>query len=341
MSKKPQQLCSPIYPALHIKCQLRPPHCLIHWVSDWPAAVPPTSCCVLDTCGWTVSTKCLVNRCDSLHWWCFLLSGSVRLCVRLSLLFFLSSLGRSLPVCPCFFVYGPRRRSLPVGPWIRVGRAVLDPHRGPATAGVVRALGVGRGPVAVTAFAAWWRGAARPGAGRRSRATCMPEAFGLASEWRMVTGKGEGGGEGREGGGKHEGLQWAQEQHGVEIKEECESHEWHCCMFFPQHGYEATCDMCRWRQCKDGGTSCDVWGTLEVSTETTPSSLTHQQIAILCLLPNIQQLMWGQTQTKWIHSVILFLRRRQFTEGCDSLRNFKRGRCSQKIFRNSLFIHLM
>lgn len=75
----------------------------------------------------------------------------------------------------------------PVGPWIRVGRAVLDPRRGPGTAGVVLALGLGRGPVAVTAFGAWWRGAARPGGGRHSRATCMPEACGLASEWRMVT----------------------------------------------------------------------------------------------------------------------------------------------------------
>lgn len=39
----------------------------------------------------------------------------------------------------------------------------------------------------------------------------MPEACGLASEWRMVTW------------GTHEGLQWAQQQHGVDIKELCTS----------------------------------------------------------------------------------------------------------------------
>lgn len=38
----------------------------------------------------------------------------------------------------------------------------------------------------------------------------MPEAYGLASEWRMVTG------------GTHEGLQWARQQHGVDIKGEYE-----------------------------------------------------------------------------------------------------------------------
>ena len=38
----------------------------------------------------------------------------------------------------------------------------------------------------------------------------MPEAYGLASEWRMVTGV------------THEGQQGAQQQHGVDIKKECE-----------------------------------------------------------------------------------------------------------------------
>lgn len=38
----------------------------------------------------------------------------------------------------------------------------------------------------------------------------MPEAYGLASEWCILTG------------GTHEGEQWAQLQHGVDIKQECE-----------------------------------------------------------------------------------------------------------------------
>lgn len=109
---------------------------------------------------------------------------------------------------------------LQVGLWIRVGRVVLDPHQGPVTAGLALALGQGRVQVAATAFEAWWRGAAKPGAGRRSRATCMPEAFGLASEWRMVTL------------GTHEGQQvgttraWC----GLKKKKDVSYHECRCCM---------------------------------------------------------------------------------------------------------------
>lgn len=137
----------------------------------------------------------------------------VRPCVCLSVCPSLS-LSLSLLVLPfCLSMFLCLRSTAlfqTVGPWIRVGRAVLDPRRGPATAGVVLALGLGQGPVAVTAFGAWWRGEAKLGGGRQSRATCMPEAYGLASEWRMATG------------GTHEGLQWAQQQHGVDIKEENE-----------------------------------------------------------------------------------------------------------------------
>lgn len=48
----------------------------------------------------------------------------------------------------------------------------------------------------------------------------MPEACGLASEWRMVTG------------GTHEGEQWEKLQHGVDIKQECEFVKaQYCCMY--------------------------------------------------------------------------------------------------------------
>lgn len=59
---------------------------------------------------------------------------------------------------------------------------MLDPRQGPVTAGVVLVLGLGQGPVAVTAWAA------RLGGGRQSRVTCMLEACSLASEWYIVLG---------------------------------------------------------------------------------------------------------------------------------------------------------
>lgn len=165
----------------------------------------------LDTCGFTESPE----MCDSAVWLTLLpllLSGHVRLCVCLSSIPFFHSyplliLSSRPSVHPCFSVYDLLPHSLPAGLWIRVGRAVLDPHQGPVTAGVALALVLGQGQVAATAFEAWCRGAARPGAGRRSRITCMPEACGLASELRMMTWE------------KHEGLQWAQERHGVDITE--------------------------------------------------------------------------------------------------------------------------
>lgn len=125
----------------------------------------------------------VLRLCTSLV--CSSLPLSLSLSPSLSLLCILSWSFLCLSVFLCLWSTSP---FFPVGLWIRVGRVVLDPHRGPVTAGVVLALGVGRGPVAVTAFEAWWRGAARLVGGRRSRATCMPEACGLASEWHMVTG---------------------------------------------------------------------------------------------------------------------------------------------------------
>lgn len=171
-------------------------------LSGWPAAAAPGSCCKLDTCGCTESSQSvLLNRFTNFIYD----SSALWLCtsVRLSLVRH-SSVSRlyvSLSPGPFFLsVRVSLSPSLffPVGLRIRVGRAVLDPHQGPVAAGLVLALGLGRGPVAVTAFGAWWRGAARPGAGRRSRATCMPEACGSASEWRMVPG------------GTHEGQQGVQ-----------------------------------------------------------------------------------------------------------------------------------
>lgn len=137
----------------------------------------------------TVSYRLNRMKCFSLT--TLLLSGPIRLCVHLSSipLLLISSLETFFPVHPCLFVFDTRHppplpppSNLPAGLWIRVGRAVLDPRRVPATAGVALALVRGRGQVAATASGAWCRGAPRPGAGRWSRATCMPEACVLASE---------------------------------------------------------------------------------------------------------------------------------------------------------------
>lgn len=97
------------------KCWLRPLHCLIYWLSS---CCSNKFCCILDTCGWNLVSFTPV-------WWTLLtillLSGSVRLCVRLSSVsrLFLP-LSLSLPcilswssplVCSCFFVYDPPHRS--------------------------------------------------------------------------------------------------------------------------------------------------------------------------------------------------------------------------------------
>lgn len=45
-------------------------------------------------------------------------------------------------------------------------------------------------------------------------------------------------------------------------------------------------------------------------------------------------------QTKQIHAVVLFLCSLQFAEGCNSFKDFRQNRCSLKIFRNDMLVHL-
>lgn len=169
-----------------------------------------------------------------LHWQHFC-SPALYVCASvflLSLFFLFPLLNLSFPsILVCLSLTPPFLP--PAGLWIRVGMAVLDPHRVPVTAGVALALVQGRGQVAAAAFEAWCPGAPRPGAGRWSRATCMPEVCVLASEWRMVTR------------GTHEGLQWAQQEHGVGLTEGSLKtyHEWNSCMTCPRHN-EAILMLC-------------------------------------------------------------------------------------------------